>query len=219
MTEGGELAKALSAAQGEFPAIERSRKVDTGKFSYSYAPLDAILAAVRPVLAKHELALTQTLDSLEPVGPVLRTQLLHSSGESVGGYFPLDTVGLSPQQLGSLLTYTRRYALVAILGVAAEEDDDAGAVEHKRKPKRAKSQEFTAPPPRGEKASPQQLDEITSLGDRLVAEEITTWVGIRTALDNRYGTDKIESLTEEQAADMIGRLKKRLDESFDSKVY
>jgi hypothetical protein len=219
MTEGGELAKALSAAQGEFPAIERSRKVDTGKFSYSYAPLDAILAAVRPVLAKHQLALTQTLDYLEPVGAVLRTQLLHASGESVGGYFPLDTVGLSPQQLGSLLTYVRRYAIQGILGVAAEEDDDAGAAEGKTaakpKPKR-RQKDFQAPAP---KATSQQLDEITSLGDRLVAEEITTWVGIRTALDNRYGTDKIESLTEEQAADMIGRLKKRLDESFDSKVY
>jgi hypothetical protein len=216
MTEGGELAKALSAAQGEFPAIERTRKVDTGKFSYSYAPLDAILAAVRPVLAKHELALTQTLDSLEPVGPVLRTQLLHSSGESVGGYFPLDTVGLSPQQLGSLLTYVRRYALVSILGVAAEEDDDAGAAEHKRKPRPKPKKEFAAPAP---KATSQQLDEITSLGDRLVAEEITTWVGIRTALDNHYGTDKVENLTGEQAADMIERLKKRLDDAFDAKVY
>lgn len=122
------LGAALSAAQAEFPAIERSRtvKVTTktgGQYSFNYAPLDAILNTIRPVLEKHGLAVSQPLTEHDG-RPALETILLHRSGESLRGTFPLTSVPASPQELGSLLTYLRRYALVAILGIATEEDDD-----------------------------------------------------------------------------------------------
>ena len=122
------LNAALAAAQGEFTAIAREKqvKVETrtgGTYEFSYAPLDAILTAVRPVLSRHGLSVTQRL---EDVGgrPGLRTELRHAEGGVLGASFPLATVPESPQQLGSLLTYLRRYALVALLGVATEDDDD-----------------------------------------------------------------------------------------------
>jgi len=122
------LNAALAAAQGEFVPIPREKtvKVETrtgGTYEFSYAPLDAILTAVRPALAKNGLSVTQRL---EDVGgrPGLRTELRHADGGVLGASFPLATVPESPQQLGSLLTYLRRYALVALLGVATEDDDD-----------------------------------------------------------------------------------------------
>lgn len=125
-----ELAKALAAAQSEFPPIERSRdvKVTTksgGSYTFAYAPLDAILNAVRPALAKNGLAVSQLLANVNGA-PALKTMLLHEGGELLQDSCPLPTNGstMSAQEFGSLVTYLRRYALVAVLGIATEEDDD-----------------------------------------------------------------------------------------------
>jgi len=117
----GPLAGALAKAQAAFPPIVRDKEVASRSYSYKYAPLDAILAAVRDPLAGNGLAIAQLLD-----GPDLVTLLLHESGATLQARSllpPWDGV----QQYGSMVTYIRRYALTAILGIAAEEDDDGEA--------------------------------------------------------------------------------------------
>jgi hypothetical protein len=116
----GPLAAALSKAQAAFPAIVREKEVDSRAYTFKYAPLDAVLAAVREPLSQNGLAIAQILD-----GDDLVTLLLHEGGGRLEGRAPLpykngDTI----QALGSAITYMRRYALQAILGIAAEEDDD-----------------------------------------------------------------------------------------------
>lgn len=121
-----DLGLALSKAQGEFPAVPRDKTVRVrtktgGEYSFNYAPLDSVLGHLRPVLVKHGLAITQLLDE----GPSLTTMLLHSSGEFLASSMPLPlTAGMSAQEIGSAVTYMRRYAIVALLGIATEEDDD-----------------------------------------------------------------------------------------------
>ena len=61
-------------------------------------------------------------------GNRLVTMLIHSSGQFLRGYVALPT-NLSPQELGSYLTYMRRYSYQSIIGVFAEEDDDGGAAQ------------------------------------------------------------------------------------------
>lgn len=128
MTDTGSLGAALAAAQAEFPPVERSKtvKVTTktgGSYTFSYAPLDAIINTVKPVLKKHGLAFSQLFTEKDG-RPALETVLLHKDGESLRGVFPLPQVPGGPQELGSYTTYLRRYALQAILGIASEEDDD-----------------------------------------------------------------------------------------------
>lgn len=124
-----ELAKALASAQAEFPAIERSKDVRVqtktgGSYTFAYAPLDAILNTVRPVLTKHGLAISQLLANVGGQ-PALKTMLMHEGGEVIQDSCPLPVNGnISAQEFGSLVTYFRRYALVAALGIATEEDDD-----------------------------------------------------------------------------------------------
>lgn len=124
-----ELAKALVQAQSEFPTIGRSKdvKVQTktgGSYTFSYAPLDEIISAVRPVLTKHGLAVSQLLANVSGQ-PALKTVLMHEGGEILQESCPLPMNGsLSAQEFGSLVTYFRRYALVTVLGIATEEDDD-----------------------------------------------------------------------------------------------
>ena len=124
----GAMVAALARAQAAFPAIERTRTVSVttksgAKYTFSYAPLDVILAAVRKPLSTNGLAITQLL-----VGTDLVTWLLHADGGRLESRvtLPLHN-GASPQEIGSAITYLRRYAMQALLGIAAEEDDDGNA--------------------------------------------------------------------------------------------
>jgi ERF superfamily len=153
------LHAALAAAQGEFPPIPREKTVDTGKYTFSYAPLDAIIAAVRPVLAKHGLAVTQALENMNGQ-PAIRTQILHSDGERIAASFPLGSVPDSVQQLGSKLTYLRRYALCSMLCLAAEDDDDGGA-----------SAATPAPKTSGRRRAPVMAPATTPEGPPLPSED------------------------------------------------
>lgn len=119
----GPLAASLAKAQTAFPPIPRDKvvKVNTkdGKsYTFAYAPLDTILAAVRKPLADNGLAIAQILDE-----GALVTMLLHESGASLMGRVPIPPTH-DVQGFGSAITYLRRYAIQAVLGIAAEEDDD-----------------------------------------------------------------------------------------------
>lgn len=120
--------KAWVAAWAELPTIAKGHDVDTGKFSYSYASLPDILEQVRPVLASHGLAVAQTVDDKD--GDVaIWTAISHVDGwDQVFGPTVM-SAGNTPQQTGSAITYARRYALTAALGIAPDEDDDAASVE------------------------------------------------------------------------------------------
>lgn len=117
------IAKALCAAQGDFPAIDKKRTADAGTYHYNYADLADIRSAVQPVLSEHGLAVSQVFGIFDEHHAKLCTLLLHDSGESIVSEIAFATPS-RPQELGSLLTYLRRYQLCAILGVSAEEDDD-----------------------------------------------------------------------------------------------
>lgn len=124
------LAKSLVQAQAEFPAIERSKAVRVqtktgGSYTFSYAPLDVIFTAIRPVLGKHGLGVSQLLSHVDGK-PAIKTVLLHEGGEMLEATCPLPVSNgdMSAQEYGSLVTYFRRYALVTALGIATEEDDD-----------------------------------------------------------------------------------------------
>jgi hypothetical protein len=127
-----ELAKALASAQAEFKAPPKDKKVSmilkTGaKKEYAYADLATVIATNQSVLAKFGLSISHQIDEHEK-GTILRTELLHSSGENRVSTMWLPSYS-GPQDLGSLLTYYRRYAVSAMLGVAADEDDDGGAAQ------------------------------------------------------------------------------------------
>lgn len=137
--ELGELATALASAQAE---IKHAVKGSENPFHKSrYADLAAVMDACRIPLCKNGLSIVQ-LPTIDDNGvEVLDTVLLHTSGQWMrsrlairpahrrsreeGGGWQEDTH--DPQALGSTITYLRRYALAAIAGVAAEDDDGNAA--------------------------------------------------------------------------------------------
>ena len=116
-----ELAAALAKAQGAMDAPTFNRI--NPHFKNKYADLAAIREAIRKPLADNGLAIVQPTEIREG-GWVLITKLLHTSGQWLSSEYPLP-VGGKPQEIGAAMTYARRYELCSVLGVAAEDDDDA----------------------------------------------------------------------------------------------
>lgn len=120
----GTLAKALAKAQA---AIKPAAKgAENPFFKSSYADLPAIQLACRQHLAANDIAVIQST-SFDTDGVLLETMLAHSSGEWVSGTYPVRPAKADPQSMGSAITYSRRYALAAMVGVVAEDEDDDGA--------------------------------------------------------------------------------------------
>ena len=116
-----ELAAALAAAQGMMENAIMNRI--NPHFKSKYADLAAIFDAARKPLSANGLAIVQTISD-----GVLHTRLLHTSGQWIASEHPLPMSG-RPQEIGSALTYARRYSLSALIGIAADEDDDATGAE------------------------------------------------------------------------------------------
>lgn len=112
------IAAALAKAQGELTNPKKTKTANLGKYKYAYADLGEIMDAVRPTLAKHGLAIVQTLSP-----GVLLTMLVHESGQAFRSTYALPEKATA-QEMGSAITYGRRYSVSAILGIAAEDDDD-----------------------------------------------------------------------------------------------
>lgn len=120
------LAAALSIAQGQIKTAPRDQTADTGKFKYSYATLDSIWDACRKPLSDNGLSVIQ-LPYTTDNGFCLETILAHSSGEWMSSTIslPIEAGRMSAlQAMGSAITYARRYALGAMVGVTVGEDDD-----------------------------------------------------------------------------------------------
>ena len=119
-----DLAAALCAVQGELkPAIKQA---DNPFFKSKYVDLPGVWEAIRPLLAKNGLSVVQTFTASAD-GPTIVTTLMHKSGQWVSSELFLKPAKSDPQGVGSAITYGRRYALAAMVGVVADEDDDGNA--------------------------------------------------------------------------------------------
>jgi hypothetical protein len=131
----GAIAAALAKAQAQLVNPEKSL-VGTiqpdlpgaTERSFRYAPLSSGLDIVRKTLSQHEIATVQTTSIDETAGIVrLSTVLAHASGEWIASDWPVCAISetATPHRMGAALTYARRYALFALVGIAGEDDLDA----------------------------------------------------------------------------------------------
>lgn len=128
-----EIAGALAKAQAEMGRVLRDKtaKVQTktgGSYSFDYADLASVLDVVKAALSKNGIAVIQAA-GIEGDKVHVETRLAHASGEWIESTLAIKPDDLSPQKIGSAVTYARRYALSAMVGVASEEDDDGNAAE------------------------------------------------------------------------------------------
>lgn len=118
---------ALVRAQREFGAALKTSA--NPAFKSRYADLAVCLDAVAPALHRHGLALLQRTHP-DADGVAVETLLIHESGETIsGGILRLPAAKRDPQGFGSALTYARRYSLMAVCGIAPEDDDGNAATQ------------------------------------------------------------------------------------------
>lgn len=123
-----ELATALAKFQGQLeqPKMNSTVKVKTrtgGEYSFKYADLSECKAAARKALSENGLSVTQLVEDDYSVN----TMLLHSSGQWISSRLrmPVNTNVADAQTIGAAITYAKRYAFCAILGIVADDDNDA----------------------------------------------------------------------------------------------
>ena len=116
---------ALVKALAEFQNIS-ANKINPA-FKAKYITLDVLLDAIKPILAKHDLALFQSVVSEDlKVGVV--TKIIHADGTTFdAGRLLLKAEGLNSQQVGSLVTYGRRITASTAAGISVDTDDDGAA--------------------------------------------------------------------------------------------
>jgi hypothetical protein len=131
----GAIAAALAKAQGELSNPEKSLIATIrspfpreGHRTFRYASLASGLDIVRKSLGQNEIATVQTTAIDQETGQIrLTTLLAHASGEWISSDWPVCPISetAAPHRMGAALTYARRYALFALVGIAGEDDLDA----------------------------------------------------------------------------------------------
>jgi hypothetical protein len=224
----GAIAGALAKAQLELSNPEKSlvAKIISpfpreSPRSFRYAPLASGLETVRKSLGQQAIAAIQTTAIDQETGLIrLTTLLAHESGEWISSEWPVCPANetTSPHRMGAALTYARRYALFALVGIAGEDDIDApepfmvptstnGSSELSSAHDSAKAMPAKI---RGAVLEPQlsaQLREelVREIEDLKNADELATWAYRRFAAKN--------TLTESDSREVESAYKALLDKS------
>lgn len=133
MEPDGKLFSALAKAQLAFGNLPKRHTANVGKYTYKYADLTDVIKSVRVPLANNGLAFMQKPTAIGDTVSV-STMLVHEEGGVVEFTTSISGFEGGPQQLGSVFTYLKRYALCAVLGISADEDLDAADTNNKTQP-------------------------------------------------------------------------------------
>lgn len=191
------LGVALAKAQDEMAGAKKDSA--NPFFKSKYADLTSVWQACKDALHDNGLSVIQAPISEEGrIG--VSTMLLHSSGQFVKDRFTLGVKKENdPQADGSSITYARRYALAAFVGVCPVDDDAENAMQRKKK-KTADHQ-----PNMGDDVSIHNPPEMPSLREQL-EKEVDKLKGLDEAnswYDNNKG--RIENML--QGKDLISFMK------------
>lgn len=151
-----ELAAALAKAQGQMGAAIKEKvnpAFKTGNGVSRYADLSAVWEAARGPLSSNGLSVAQLPVDIGDGAVGLTTILLHSSGQYISATFSTRLNKDDAQGRGSAITYLRRYALMAVAGIAPDDDDDGAAASRPAQPQQQRRAAEYVPAP---EQAPQQ---------------------------------------------------------------
>lgn len=181
------IATALASAQINMG--KALKQANNPHFRSKYADLGSVMDACLPALNDHGIAVIQPTGEDE-TGRYVETILIHGeSGELLSCRVPLIVSKNDMQGYGSAVTYARRYGLMAMAGIAPEDDDGNAAA------KAAPKQE----PPK-----PISADQFQEMND-LIFDTATD----ETKFCAYWKVEELEQMNAKQAADAIAMLKKK----------
>ena len=135
--ENSLISKAFVAIQAELPQIVFDDTVSVtmksgGRYSFKYASLPNIMQTIKPILTKYKTAICQLIGT-----GTITTRLIHESGECLESVSTLPfQSNMTNQEMGSVISYFRRYTIISMLGIVADEDEDGNIADgnHYAKP-------------------------------------------------------------------------------------
>ena len=195
-----ELAKALVKAQGEFESVDKT--ADNPFFKSTYAPLPAVVKAATPILAKHGLAVIQTLGYVLDED-TLTTRLIHESGQWVEDMMRLHLTKKDSQGLGSATTYARRYSYMAILGLVADEDDDGNKASPRATTNKPTTTKRAAPKQAAAPKSEGAFRKLFAMNDRNGNKVVPTDPTARHAWATGILGKSVESFSDLEPEDIV----------------
>jgi hypothetical protein len=182
-----ELAAALAKAQGAMSNAPKDGAIASGPKRYRYATLGSIWDACRPHLAANTLAVTQDAE-VGAAGIKLTTLLMHGSGQFVSNELVMPVSSRDEKGIGQAMTYARKYALAAMVGVAPDDDE----------PRSAGGGEMGI--------HDKQIAAVKALCEELGESNQMLWA----RLSRQYATTTLGTLSEAQAAELCGQLRSEL---------
>jgi hypothetical protein len=190
-----EFAGALAKAQGEIQNPAKNRI--NPHFKSKYADIADGLDVIRPALSKNAIAIVQATELLDESMVILRTRLVHSSGQWMESTYPVGRF-VKHQELGASLTYAKRQALFSIVGVAGDDDDDGNSATASTNGPRKSSASVKRETPEAWPALEKEVraattrDELTSIWQARKIET-ATWPGAwREQVDELFQTAAAE---------------------------
>ena len=167
-----ELLATLVEVQSELPTMPKSSQA----YGYKYTDLDTITQTIKPILSNHGIGYIQSVGGLTENTLTLTTRIFNKKGEYIEDTAALPTItstkNNAAQTLGMSITYMRRYALCAMLGITSDEDVDAninGIVQTQSKPTQSKQETSSKQPakfafePKGGETTPAEKKELGGL--------------------------------------------------------
>lgn len=192
------LAIALAKFQGE--VSNPSNTATNPFFKSKYAPLETVLNTVRPILSKHGLSVVQA-PSTEGNNITIATTLIHESGEYME--FPplsLKMDKVTAQGAGSAITYARRYAISAILGISSEDDDDGNIAEKQSESNKVGKDHQAL------KDNSLATDSQVGLIGKLMKDKNYSAESMVSYTEKMYGKKSSQELTRQEASQLIEML-------------
>jgi ERF superfamily len=190
---------ATSKAQAELE--NPTKDASNPHYRSRYATLDGGLNIVRPCLSKHGISVYQSTRVED--GVLMLDTRLACKGQWVEAEYPVCTFPAKPQELGSALTYARRYSLFSLVGIAGEEDDDGNAANATatQAPKRAAKPD--------NKVSPELSAEAKGVAIKAIEMAQTLEILQSWGVDNKA---EMERMTASDLAEVRAAFKAKHDE-------
>lgn len=213
-----ELLADLASVQFELPTMPK----DSQAYGYKYTDLDTIVKTIKPILHKHNIGYTQSVGATTDGRPTLTTRVFNNKGQYIEDVAILpeisNTKNNNAQTLGMSITYMRRYALCAMLGITSDEDVDANTVaQQSQAPQKAPAPKKPEPKkaepkkpafdfePKGGETTPEEKREI----GLLLTSKTADGKLIFTKDEVRAFSDMRKDYT---AAEVIAKIKEQLQE-------
>lgn len=186
-----DLATALAKAQGQ---LEDAVK-DTSGHNYKYADLASVYKACRKQLSENGLSVIQ-FPTGGPEVITVRTRIMHSSGQWMEDSLTLKPTKFDAQGAGSAITYARRYSLMAVVGISADDDDGAAASQTGGQSEK-KSKPSPTPIQSGDPGAPSPTRLKTQINKELRRLKIN-WAqaGLKAGIQNLQDSESPEELAQ-----------------------